>query len=101
MMTTRQKRRSTRSDECTIELSGYTHECRLENYSSSGALVNCGGFLQETWPGDKCALHLHNERRDIRCKVTHIAASKIGLQFTDNPLDATLAAGKRSQDGGS
>jgi hypothetical protein len=84
-MNARRIKRYTRSDECTIELSGLTHECRVGNYTASGALVNCKGFLQETWPGDKCAIHLRNCERDIKCRVAHIAASKIGLQFIDTP----------------
>ena len=83
MMIARRKKRSARSDECTIELGGLTHECRIGNYSASGALVNCKGFLQETWPGDTCEIHLRNDQRDIKCRVAHIAASKIGLQFID------------------
>jgi hypothetical protein len=42
--------------------------------------VTCLGFLQETWPGDNCVLHL-NDESDIPCQVKHIAASNIGLKF--------------------
>lgn len=75
--------RKSRSEECGIELSGFKHQCRLENISSSGAMVNCTGFLQETWPGDNCSLHLHHPEEEITCRVIHISASKIGLQFLD------------------
>lgn len=68
---------------CEIDISGSKHECRLENISSSGALVNCLGFLQETWPGDTCILHLDSKTGGISCQVTHISSSKVGLQFID------------------
>jgi hypothetical protein len=69
--------------KCELDLSGYKHQCRLDSISSSGALVNCLGFLQETFPGDKAVLHLNAETEEIACRVTHIAAAKIQLLFVD------------------
>ena len=82
MINTRQEARTISSEKCEIKKSGSVYECRLEDISSSGAKVTCFGFLQETWPGDKCVLHLYGESGDIACQVMHIAASNIGLRFT-------------------
>ena len=67
-------------DECEVTLHGTAHACRLENLSSTEARVNCLGFLHETWPGDECVLHLHNQSGAYRCRVTSITASRIALQ---------------------
>jgi hypothetical protein len=80
MINTRQETRTISSEKCEIKKGGSVYECRLEDISSSGAKVTCFGFLQETWPGDKCVLHLYDES-DIPCQVKHIAASNIGLRF--------------------
>jgi len=82
-MTRRHDDRSIASDRCELNLSGSRHECRLKNISATGALVSCVGFLRETWPGDMCELHLHNESDAIVCQVTHIEASLVGLKFVD------------------
>lgn len=81
MINTRQETRTISSEKCEIKKNGSVYECRLEDISSSGAKVTCVGFLQETWPGDKCVLHLNDESGDIQCQVMHIAASNIGLRF--------------------
>ena len=80
----RRNPRSVSSEKCEIDLSGSKHECRLKNISADGAMVSCVGFLRETWPGDECVLHLNDEGETKACKVTHIAASLIGLKFIDN-----------------
>jgi len=80
MINTRKETRAVSSEKCEIKKGGSVYECRLEDISSSGAKVTCFGFLQETWPGDKCVLHLYDES-DIPCQVMHIAASNIGLRF--------------------
>jgi len=81
MINTRYETRAISSEECEIEKGGSVYECRLVDISSSGAKVTCFGFLQETWPGDRCVLHLYDESK-ILCEVKHIAASLIGLSFT-------------------
>jgi hypothetical protein len=80
MINSRQEIRTISSEKCEIKKGGSVYECRLEDISSSGAKVTCLGFLQETWPGDKCVLHLYDDT-DIPCQVKHIAASNIGLRF--------------------
>lgn len=71
------------SDKCELDLSGTTYQCRLNSISSSGARVNCLGFLQETLQGDKAVLHLDAETNEIACRVTHITAAEIELRFGD------------------
>ena len=66
---------------CMVSLHGTRHACILENINSSGARVKCSGFLQETWPGDECLLHLRNGAGELKCRVTGITASTIELQF--------------------
>jgi hypothetical protein len=75
--------RTIATGKCELDLRGYKHQCRLDSLSSSGAQVNCLGFLQETFRGDKAVLHLDAETSEIACRVTHIAAAKIQLQFVD------------------
>jgi primosomal replication protein N len=71
------------SDKCELDFSGTKYQCRLNSISSSGARVNCLGFLQETRRGDKAVLHLHAETNEIACRVTHITAAEIELRFGD------------------
>jgi hypothetical protein len=71
------------SEKCELDLDGSVHHCRINDISSSGALVNCAGFLREAWPGDKCVLHMHDQPDELECHISHIAASKIGLRFDD------------------
>lgn len=73
--------RITSSKDCDLELSGSCYKCRLDNISSSGAEVKCSGFLQESWPGDKGVLHLHDHEGEVACHITRIASSKISLRF--------------------
>ena len=83
MAEARHSRRIYSSDSCELDLDGSTHECRIDNISSSGALVNCLGFLREAWPGDRGVLHLHDQSGGLKCHIAHIAAAKIGLRFDD------------------
>ena len=73
--------RTTSSQDCEFELSGSSYQCRLDNISSSGAEVKCLGFLQESWPGDKGVLHLHDHEGEVACHITRISSSKISLRF--------------------
>ena len=73
--------RTIAGDQCELDLNGTRHQCRLNGISSSGARVNCLGFLQETRRGDKTVLHLHAEKNEITCRVTDITAAKIQLRF--------------------
>lgn len=73
--------RTTSRQNCDLELSGYCYQCRIDNISSSGAEVKCSGFLQESWPGDKGVLHLHDHGGEVACHITRIATSKISLRF--------------------
>lgn len=73
--------RTTSSQDCELELSGSSYQCRLDNISSSGAEVKCRGFLQESWPGDKGVLHLHDHDGEVACHITRISSSKISLRF--------------------
>ena len=75
--------RTIASDDCGLDFSGTKYQCRLNSISSSGARVNCLGFLQETRQGDKAVLHLDAETNEIACRVTHITAAKIQLRFGD------------------
>ena len=83
MTDTRHDTRIYSSENCEVDLDGSIHHCRIDNISSSGAWVNCQGFLQEAWPGDKAVLHLHGQPGERVCHITHIAASKIGLRCDD------------------
>lgn len=67
--------------KCVLELDGYRHECRLDSISSSGAEVNCMGFLRETNRGDVGALHLQDDALRKQCRVIDIAAGKVHLRF--------------------
>ena len=73
--------RTTSGQDCDLELSGYSHQCLLDKISSSDAEVKCSGFLQESWPGDKGVLHLHDHEGDVACHITRISSSKISLRF--------------------
>ena len=73
--------RTTSSQDCDLELSGSSYQCRLDNISSCGAEVKCLGFLQESWPGDKGVLHLHDHEGEVACHITRISSSKISLRF--------------------
>lgn len=66
---------------CELDCSGSRHLCRIDRITSSGAAVNCLGFLRETRRGDKVVLHLGAEAGAIACRVTNIAAARIRLQF--------------------
>ena len=83
MMRTEHDMRTIASGKCELDIGGTLHECRLDSISSSGARVNCLGFLKETRRGDKTVLHLQAEGSEIACRVTRIAAGKIELQFMD------------------
>ena len=84
MMRTGLDRRTIASGECELDFSGTRYQCRLNSISSSGARVNCLGFLRETLRGDKAVLHLPTEAsEEIASRVTHIAAAKIRLRFVD------------------
>ncbi len=83
MTDTRHDKRIYSSEKCELDLAGSVHQCRINNISSAGALVNCLGFLREAWPGDKGVLHLHDQSGEHACHVSHIAAAKIGLRFDD------------------
>jgi len=76
--------RTIASGKCELDFSGTRYQCRLDSISSSGAQVNCLGFLRETRRGDKAVLHLPAETsEEIACRVTHISAAKIQLRFVD------------------
>jgi len=66
-----------------LDCDGYRHLCRIDRITSSGAAVNCLGFLRETRPGDRVVLHTGAETGAIPCRVTAIAAGKIRLRFVD------------------
>jgi hypothetical protein len=83
MMRTEFNMRTITSDQCELDLNGTRHQCRLNGISSSGARVNCLGFLQETRRGDKTVLHLHADTNEITCRVTDITGAKIQLRFVD------------------
>lgn len=74
-------KRAKSSDRCELELGGSSYLCRLDEISSSGAEINCTGFLQESWPGDKGVLHLQDHEGEVVCHITRIASSKISLRF--------------------
>jgi hypothetical protein len=72
------------SGKCELDFSGTRYQCRLDTISSSGARVNCLGFLRETLRGDRAVLHLPTgTSEEIACRVTHIEAAKIQLRFVD------------------
>jgi hypothetical protein len=71
------------SEKCELNLDGSRYQCRITNISSSGAMVNCIGFLREIWPGDRGVLLLPDQAANHGCHITHIAAAKIGLHFDD------------------
>jgi primosomal replication protein N len=75
--------RTIAGDQCELDLNGTRHQCRLNDISSSGARVNCLGFLQETRRGDTTVLHLHAETNGVTCRVTDITGAKIHLRFID------------------
>lgn len=81
MNVTRSGMRTKSSERCVLDLGGSGYQCRIGNISMSGAMVNCIGFLQESWPGDKGVFHLNDSSGELACRITHIAASKIGLRF--------------------
>ena len=83
MMRTGLDMRNISSSRCELDLSGSRYQCRLDSISSSGARVNCLGFLRETQRGDKGVLHLPVETGDKACRVTQIEAAKIQLRFVD------------------
>lgn len=69
------------SEKCELELRGSRYQCRLDNISSTGAMVTCLGFLQEAWPGDKGVLRRYDDGKEFTCHITRIASSKISLRF--------------------
>lgn len=81
MVKARRSRRTNSSEPCALQLGASHYQCRLENVSAGGAMVNCIGFLREVWPGDRGVLQLPDRPDGVSCRVTHIAAAKIGLQF--------------------
>jgi len=66
-----------------LDCSGSRHLCRVDRITSSGAALNCLGFLRDTRPGDRVVLHASAEAGDIACRVTAIAAGKIRLRFEE------------------
>ena len=66
-----------------LDCSGSRHLCRIDSITSSGAAVNCLGFLRDTRPGDRVVLHAGAEAGDIACRVTAIAGGKIRLWFEE------------------
>jgi PilZ domain-containing protein len=80
-MRTEHAMRTIASGKCELDIDGTLHECRLDSISSTGARLNCLGFLRETRKGDKTVLRLEAEANEIDCRVTRIAAGKIQLRF--------------------
>jgi len=66
-----------------LDCSGSRHLCRIDSITSTGAAVNCLGFLRYTSPGDRVVLHTGAEAGDIACRVTAIAGGKIRLRFEE------------------
>lgn len=83
MMKNRLDLRSMHIGKCELDCSGYRHLCRIDSITSSGAAVNCLGFLRETRRGDRVVLHTGEEAGAIPCRVTAIRAGKIRLRFVD------------------
>ena len=76
--------RAKSSYRCELELGGSSFQCRIDNITPNGAAVNCTGFLQESWPGDKGVLHLHDHEGEVACRIMRIASSKISLRFDND-----------------
>ena len=74
--------RTVAGGKCELEFSDTRYQCRLDSISSSGARVNCLGFLDETQRGDKAVLHLH-QTNALACRIKHIAGASIQLRFID------------------
>ena len=83
MMKNRLELRSIDIGKCELDCSGSRHLCRIDRITSSGAAVNCLGFLRETRRGDRVSLHTGAGTGAIPCRVTAIAAGKIRLRFVD------------------
>lgn len=69
--------------KCELDCTGSRHLCRIDRITSSGAAVNCLGFLRETRRGDRVVLHTGAATGAIACRVTAIAGAKIRLRFVD------------------
>lgn len=72
---------SSEQGKCEVDFGGDRHQCRLDGITSTGADVTCTGFLRETGRGEACVLHLQDDARQIRGRVTDIAAGKLHLRF--------------------
>ena len=66
-------------ENCELDLDGSIHQCRIDTISSSGASINCLGFLGESWPGDRCVVR--DQSGEHPCHIAQIAAANIRLRF--------------------
>jgi len=73
--------RTITDSRCELDFSGTRYQCRLDDISSTGARLNCLGFLHEINRGDKVVLHLQTDTSNISCRIADIAAAKINLRF--------------------
>ena len=81
MTDSRHGERINSSEKCELELHGSRYQCRLENISSTGAMVKCIGFLKEAWTGERGVLRKLDHSKELACHITRIDSSEIGLRF--------------------